>query len=106
MNFAELWNFLRFMDEESGDSGSVVIGQVPAEMAVQVAQCYAAIDKIAVLPQFLDVIFNFIMLIINITDDFFNNIFQRHDSLPPAIFINHKGKMLALAAESKQLVTQ
>ena len=46
------------------------------------------------------------MFIINIADNFFQNIFQRHDTAQIAIFVNDDGEMLASLAKRLKLVKQ
>ena len=46
------------------------------------------------------------MLVINLADDFLQNIFHRHHAGDDAVFIDHDGEMFPAAAERLQLVEQ
>jgi len=89
---------LRLVDDQPGNGRRLVIGQVPVEIAVQVADGDGAIDQIRPIRLARDPVGVDIVLVRYIADDFLQNILQRDQPLKRAVFIDHQRKM-TLAGE-------
>ncbi len=82
----------------------MLIGQVPLELTINITDRYRARHaegRIAIGHDIGD--FERIMLVVNLADDFFDNILERYNTQPRTILIDHAGKMFSVRAECRKL---
>src|SRR5690606_5027501 len=81
-------------------------GKAPVQRAVEVADGDRAINDdgaVRLLPHALDVE---VVLVRDVTDDFLDDVFKRHQAFELAIFIDHDGEMGLAAQECVELLQQ
>ena len=89
-------------EDESADGVVVVVGEVAAELLVEVVDGERAVDAHRVVADALDGLVGQVELVLDLTDDLFEQILERHDSLHRAVFVDHDREMLVRAPELRE----
>jgi hypothetical protein len=91
------------MDDQAGDSGRLVVGQIPVHDPIEIADRHSAIDvnrSVGLAPHARhgDIVF-----VGDVSDDLLKDVFQRHQTFDFAVFVHHKRKGRLAAAEGLEL---
>ncbi len=106
-DLAHLGDDVRLVQHQPGHRGGVVVGQGPIKLAIEVADGHAALDDIGAVARLVDTGgFDHVGLVVNVADDFLQDVFQRNDAFKAAVLVHHHGKVRALLAEILELVGQ
>ena len=95
---------LGFVDDKARDRHRFIIGQIPIHGAVEIADRHHAIDIDAAIGLGAHALHGDIVLVLNIADDFLENILERDEPHQRAIFIDHEREMLPPAQEFGELI--
>ena len=83
-----------------------VLGQAPAELAVEVADRHVALaDHAAVLAPDHAAL-DGVVLVLDVADDLLDDVLERDDAAQRAVFVDDDGEMLVARAEGLELVEQ
>src|SRR6266516_7391602 len=74
------WDRLRLVDDESGDGCRLIVGQVPFHHSVQVPDRNRTVDVDRAIGLRPHARHGDVVLVGDVADDFFENIFQRHQA--------------------------
>src|SRR6266481_8784951 len=102
-NLARVGDAARLVEHQPGDRGGDIIGQAPTAFAVEVADRDSAVDDVAALGPGFDTGNLEVMLVLDLADDFLEDVLEGDDATQRAVFVDHEGKMLASAAKGVEL---
>ena len=94
------------MNHQPRDGGGLLIGQFPVHHAVEVADRHRAIDIDRTIRLHPHTLHGKVMLVLDVADNFFENILQGHKAHHLAIFIDNKGEMGFTLQKGLKLVLQ
>ena len=94
------------MQHQPGDGDGDVLGQAPAELAVEVADRHVALaDHAAVLAPDHAAL-DGVVLVLDVADDLLDDVLEGDDAAQRAVLVDHDGEMLVAGAERLELVEQ
>ena len=94
------------MQYQTGYGGGFLVGKVPLELAVEVTDgAHTVYEEASVWP-WPDAGHQNVVLVIDVADDFLDDVFQGHHPHEAAVFVDDQGEVLAALAEGFQLVDQ
>ena len=104
-DLTRLWNGLGFINDETGYGDRLLIGQLPIQGAVEVANGHVARHDhtVSVGLQTLD---RPVELIVYLTDNFFDDVLKRDQAHQRAVLIDDQREVLAFLAERVELFKQ
>ncbi len=103
---ARLGDDARLVDDEAGDGGRLVVGQVPVHGAVEVADRHRAVDIDRAVRLRADALDGDVVLVGDVADDLLEDVLQRHQALHLAVFVDDQGEMHLALEEGVELVGQ
>ncbi len=77
------------MEHEARDSGGFLVGQAPVEFAVEVADRDASVDDERSVSLAAHSRHGDIVLVVDLADDFLDDVFQGHNALQVAVFVHY-----------------
>jgi uncharacterized membrane protein YraQ (UPF0718 family) len=99
-------NGLRLVNDEAGDGRRLLVGQVPVERAVDVADRYRAVDDDRAVGLLAHALHVDIVLVGDVADNFLDDVLQRDEAFHLAIFVDDEGDMGLAAQKGIELVAQ
>ena len=79
-----------FVDHETGYGGRLSVGKTPIHRAVEIADRHRAVDDHRAVRLGANAGDHHIVLVGNVADDLFQDVFQRHHALDLAVLVDHE----------------
>src|SRR5580698_11165967 len=91
------------MDHEACDRGRLFVRQMPIHGAVEVADRHRTVDNYGAVGLGPDTGHHDVVLVGNIADDLFQNVFQRHHAFDFAVLVDYQREVSLAATEGLEL---